>query len=136
MIFTQSSLTKNSNLRNEIQPLLLNQWVQFNNKKTDKILNTTPKTIVIYSYSIPTNFIKEVFSKIGVKLILTNNFRQASLIIGLSHHLQSNLQLKQFALEKKIPIYKVDEISIYKLLKVIKVILSISLPEVGQKKIS
>nr|YP_010133638.1 hypothetical protein RF45 [Nitzschia supralitorea]QWM93128.1 hypothetical protein RF45 [Nitzschia supralitorea] len=124
VLSAQSSLTKSPNLRNDImQPVLLNQWQQFNHIKTDKLLKTTPKTLVIYSYSIATNLLQEVFSTIGVKLILTTDFRQASLIIGLSHHLQYNIQLKQFALEKKIPIYVLNQISIYKLLKFVKTIL-------------
>jgi stage III sporulation protein SpoIIIAA len=123
VLSVQSSMTKSSNLRNDMQPLLLNQWQQFNNLKTDKLLKTTPKTLVLYSYSISTNFLKEVFSKIGVKVILTNDLQQASLIIGLTHQLQYNVPLKQFSLEKKIPIYVVDQISIYNLLKFIKTIL-------------
>jgi len=122
VLSTQHSLIKSSNLWNESQPFLFNQWLQFNNIRTNKLLKKTPKTLVIYSYSISTNFLKEVFSKIGVKCIFTNESQQASFILGLSQHLQYNTKLKQCALDKKIPIYAVDRISIYKLLKLIKLI--------------
>ena len=95
---------------------------QSNNLKTDKLLKETQKILVIYSYSISTNFLKEVFSKIGVKFTLTNDLEKASLIIGLTKHLQKNLKLKQAALNKKIPIYSLNQISVYELTKFIKVI--------------
>jgi len=118
-----SSIVTSSSFQKVSQSSLIAQWLQFNNVKTDRLLKKTPKTLVIYSYSISTNFLKEVFSKIGIKLILTNDFQKASLIIGLTHHLQHNPTLKQFALKKKIPIYAVKKISVYKLVKFIKMIL-------------
>ena len=75
--------------------------------------------MVIYSYSISKNFLKEVFSKANVKFSLTNDLQKASVIIGLTKHLQQNLKLNQFADEKKIPIYSFDQISIYQLTKFI-----------------
>ena len=90
--------------------------------KTNKLLNGFKKNLVIYSYSISNNFLKEVFSKIDMKFTLTNDFRKASLIIGLTKHLQQNLKLNQFAKEKKIPIYAFQQISIYQLIKFIKII--------------
>jgi hypothetical protein len=74
---------------------------------------------VIYSYSISNNFLKEAFSKIGVKFILTNNIKKASIIIGLKKQLKRNFKLKELAKKKEIPIYSFNQISIYQLTKFI-----------------
>lgn len=119
----QNLLLKNSTIFNKPVPMLHQRWTQFNTFKTDKLLKETQKTLVIYSYSISTNFLKEVLSKIGVKFTLTNNIQKASLIIGLTKHLQQNSKLKQLALQKKIPVYSLSRVSIYELTKFIKIIL-------------
>merc|ERR1712157_641654 len=75
-------------------------WTQFNNLQTNKLLNKLTKNLVVYSYAISNNFLKEVFSKVDVKLTLTNNLRKASLIIGLTKHLQQNSSLCQFTKKK------------------------------------
>ena len=75
------------------------------------------KNLVIYSYSISNNFLKEALSKIGIKFILTNNIKKASLIIGLRKHLKQNLKLKYLAKKKEIPIYSLNQVSIYQLMK-------------------
>jgi stage III sporulation protein SpoIIIAA len=118
----QNSLIKSSSLTEEVPLNITKYWVQVNVVKTNKLLNGFKKNLVIYSYSISNNFLKEVFSKIDMKFTLTNDFRKASLIIGLTKHLQQNLKLNQFAKEKKIPIYAFQQISIYQLIKFIKII--------------
>ena len=80
------------------------------------------QVFVIYSYLISHNFLQEIFTKIDVKCIVTNNIKQASLIIGLKKHLKQNLQLKKLAKEKEIPIYSFDQLNIYQLTKFIKTI--------------
>ena len=118
----QNSLIKSSSLTEEVPLNITKYWVQVNVVKTNKLLNGFKKNLVIYSYSISNNFLKEVFSKMDTKFTLTNDFRKASLIIGLTKHLQQNLKLNQFAKEKKIPIYAFQQISIYQLIKFIKII--------------
>ena len=71
--------------------------------------------MVIYPYSISNNFLKEVLSKIGIKFTLTINVKKASLIIGLKRQLRQNFKLKELANKKKIPIYSINQISIYEL---------------------
>lgn len=121
---TSSSLVRISNRRNETQSPLIQRWPQFNKLKTDRLGKESTKTLVIYSYSISTNFLKEAFSKIGVKCALTNDLGKASLIIGLSRHLHQNRRLKQLALQGEIPIYSFNQISIYQLTKLIKIIMT------------
>ena len=120
---SQNALIKNTSLTDEVSLNLTKYWVHVNAIKTNnKLLNEFKKNLVIYSYSISNNFLKEIFSKANVKFTLTNDFRKASLIIGLTKHLQQNLKLNQFAKEKKIPIYAFQQVSIYQLIKFIKVV--------------
>ena len=119
---SQNEFVKDSYLIDKNQLTITKCWTQFNNSRTTKLGNKLTKNLVIYSYSISNNFLKEVFSKVNVKLTLTNNLRKASLIIGLTNHLQQNSSLYQFAKEKKIPIYSFQQISMYQLTKFIKII--------------
>ena len=80
------------------------------------------KSLIIYCYSLSNNFLKEVLSKIGVKFCFTNDLTKASLILGLKKNLKKNLPLKDLAKQKKIPIYSLNQISIYQLTKFIKMI--------------
>jgi stage III sporulation protein SpoIIIAA len=99
-----------------------NPWTQINQSKNQKVVQITSKNLVIYSYSISNNFLKEAFSKIGVKFVLTNDIKKASLIIGLKKHLKQNFKLKELAKRKKIPIYSFNQFSLYQLTKFIKFI--------------
>ena len=93
-----------------------------NLSKNEKIFQITSKPLVIYTYSISNNFLKEAFTKIGLNFTLTNNIEKASLIIGLKKYLRQNFKLKELAKRKKIPIYSFNQISIYQLTKFIKTI--------------
>ncbi len=99
-----------------------NRWTHINRFKNQKVVQITSKNLVIYSYSISNNFLKEAFSKIGVKFVLTNDIKKASLIIGLKKHLKQNFKLKELAKRKKIPIYSFNQFSLYQLTKFIKFI--------------
>ena len=85
--------------------------------------------MIIYSYSLPHNLFKEVFSKLNFKFNLTNEVSNASLIIGLKQHLKRNLKLKILASEKNIPMYALNKISIFekppRLIKTLKELSSI-----------
>jgi stage III sporulation protein SpoIIIAA len=97
-------------------------WIHRNRSINETALKITSKNLVIYSYSISNNFLKEAFLKLGVKFVLTNNIRKASLIIGLKKQLRENYKLKELARKKKIPIYSFQGISIYQIIKFIKFI--------------
>ena len=120
---SHSSLIKNASLPDESQSSMSQRWTHFNNLKTNELVTESQKTLVIYSYSLSTNFLKEVFLKIGVKVTLTSDFQKASLIIGLTRHLQQNWKLKQLAFQKNIPVYAFQHLSIYQLTKFLKMIL-------------
>jgi stage III sporulation protein SpoIIIAA len=94
-------------------------WIHLNQSNNKNSLKITSKNLVIYSYSISNNFLKEAFSKIGVKFISTNNIKKASIIIGLKKQLKQNFKLKELAKKKEIPIYSFSQISIYQLTKFI-----------------
>ena len=119
---SQNEFIKKNYWTEKTQLTTIKCWTQFNNLQTNKLLNKLTKNLVIYSYSISNNLLKEAFSKVDVELTLTNNLRKASLIIGLTKHLQQNSSLCQFAKKKKIPIYSFHQISIYQLTKFIKII--------------
>jgi len=57
--------------------------------------------LVIYPYSLSSNLLKEVLLKMGLKFVLTNEIRKASLIIGLKKHLKQNFKLITLAKQKK-----------------------------------
>ena len=86
------------------------------------LLKIRSKTLVLYSYSISNNFLREVLLKLGVKFTLTKNIQKASLIVGLKKDLRENFKLKELAKKKKIPIYSFQQISMYQLIKFIKFI--------------
>ena len=97
-------------------------WTLINQLKKENSSKLKSKNLIIYCYSLSNNFLKEVLSKIGVKFCLTNDLTKASLILGLKKNLKKNLKLKDLAKQKKIPIYSLNQISIYQLTKFIKMI--------------
>merc|ERR1712032_934452 len=90
---SQNEFVKNSYLADKTRLNITKRWTQFNNLQTNKLLHKLTKKLVVYSYSISNNLLKEVFSKVDVQLTLTNNLRKASLIIGLTKHLKQNPSL-------------------------------------------
>ena len=117
---TQSSLFQNSNNSNE--PFALNQknWITINQSKDEKILKLRSKKLIIYSYSISSNLLKEVLLKMGFKFVLTNEIRKAELIIGLQKHLKQNFKLTNMAKQRNIPIYSLNQGSFYQISKLIQ----------------
>jgi stage III sporulation protein SpoIIIAA len=95
-------------------------WNYSNKLKINTNFKITSKNLVIYSYSISNNFLKEAFLKLGIKFRLTNNIQKASLIIGVKKQLKKNFKIIDLAKKKKIPIYSFQQISMYQLIKFIK----------------
>ena len=121
---SQNLLLKNQSLIDDnVQLTVTKCWTQFNYLKTPKLAYLSQKNLVLYSYSISKNLLKEVFLKANVSFTLTNDLGKASVIIGLTKHLQQNRNLHQFANVKNVPIYSFDEVSIYQLTRFIKIIL-------------
>ena len=115
-----NSFRKSSNLKHDVQSSMLQPWRKLNNVKIDRLLKTTTKTLVIYPYCLSTNVLKEVLSKISVKFVVTNDLQQASLIIGPHQYLSQNHSLKKLVIQKKIPVYSLNQINIYQLTHLIK----------------
>ena len=96
---------------------MLNHWTYINHSKANTAINTGQKNLIIYAYSISNNFLKEVFAKIKLKYVITNDIKTASLVIGSIYHLQQNPAIKRLVNKKQIPIYSFQSVSIYKLIK-------------------
>ena len=99
-----------------------NYWKFQNALEKQTIIQTPFRKLIVYPYSLPQNFLHEIFSKTEIPFIVTNNIKNASLIIGLKKQLQQNLKLKKLANQKKIPIYSFNQISLYQLTRFIKTI--------------
>jgi stage III sporulation protein SpoIIIAA len=97
-----------------------NNGAIFNKTTKLKSRNLRTKQLLIYTYSLSNNLIKEAVSKLGIKLILTKEIKKASLVIGLKKHLKQNIKLKKLALQYDIPIYTVNRGSVYQLTKLIQ----------------
>ena len=111
---------KNLNNTNSDITTSTNLWSEINQLTNSRSLPITSKSLVIYCYSISNNFIKEAMTKLNMKFVITNDIRKASLIVGLKKHLKSNLKLKQLAQQKQIPIYSLNQLSIYQFLKLVQ----------------
>ena len=85
--------------------------------------NVKQRKLVIYSYCISYNLVKEVICKFNVDIILTKELKKAGLIIGLKKHLKQNQKLQKIAKQKNIPIYGVNRSSIYQIAKLIQFIM-------------
>jgi stage III sporulation protein SpoIIIAA len=114
-----TSFTKNSNYS---EMILKNNWPVLNIPKEKNFLNLTSKKLIIYPYSLPKNLLKEVLLKTRFQFILTHEIKKANLIIGLKKHLKQNFKLKSLAKQKNIPIYMINQISVYQISKLIQYI--------------
>ena len=97
-------------------------WILINQLKDKKSLKLESKKLVIYTYSLSHNLLKEVLLKLGLKFVLTNEIKKASLIIGLKKHLKQNFKLTNLAKKKSIPIYALNQVSLYQVTKLIQFI--------------
>ena len=95
-------------------------WVLVNQAKDDKLLKLKPKKLFIYPYSLSNNLLKEVLLKMGFKFVLTNEIQKASLIIGLKNSFKQNFKLVNFAKQKNIPIYSINQINFYQLNRLVQ----------------
>ena len=97
-------------------------WILMNQLKDKKSSKLESKKLVIYPYSLSNNLLKEVLLKMELKFVLTNEIKKASLIIGLKKHLKQNFKLTSIAKQKNIPIYALNQISVYQVTKLIQFI--------------
>ena len=105
-----------SNLSGSLNSVKLNDL----NSKKQSLINV--KKLVIYSYLVSPNLIKEVISKTGLEVIFTNDIKKATIIIGLRKYLKQIHKLKKLAQQKNIPIYIVNRPTFYQIVKLLQVI--------------
>jgi stage III sporulation protein SpoIIIAA len=110
-LFKTSSFLKNSSISN------INNWTILMQQSQIRARNLKTKKLVIYTYSLSNNLIKEAARKLGLKIRLTKEIKQASIVIGLKKHLKQNLKLKKLAKQRIIPIYTLNRASIYQVIK-------------------
>ena len=119
-----NSLLKPQNSFKNSSPLINKNWILINHRKNKKSLGLKSKKLIIYPYSLSNNLLQEVLIKMGLKFVLTNEIRKASLIIGLKKHLRKNFKLTNLARKKNIPIYSLNQISFYQVSKLLQVLCS------------
>ena len=114
--------SKISLLKNDLNetPPLNKTWILINQQKCDQSLKLKSKKLVIYSYSLSSNLLKEVLLKFKFKVVLTNEIRKANLIIGLKKHLKQNFKLIDLAKQRNIPVYTLNKVSFYQISKLLK----------------
>ena len=119
-IFRSSSnslLRKSNNFKNSL--LISNKdWKLIDPRRKKKSIKF--KNLTIYPYSLSNNLLKEVFLKMGLRFILTNDLQKADLILGLDKYLKQNIRLINLAKEKNIPVYTLNQISFYQVSKFIQ----------------
>ena len=116
-------LFKSSRILNNQSYILPNNWDMLSKYSSWKYNSIDLNQILIYTYSLSNNLIREAVAKMGIKLILTKEIRKANLIIGLKKHLKQNFKLRKLAIQKHIPIYSVNQRSVFQLIKLIQFIL-------------
>ena len=117
-----SSFFQSANKNNESLGPTLKTWHSINTVNIHSNFSK-PKKLVVYSYSLSYNLIKEVIGKLGVNLILTKEIKKASIVIGLEKHLCQNHKLRRLAAQRQIPIYGVNRSSLYQVAKLIQSIM-------------
>ena len=76
--------------------------------------------LLIYTYSISNNLIKETIAKTGLSIRLTTEIKKADFIFGLKKHLKLNFKLRKLSIRYNIPIYTINRSNIYQLTKLIQ----------------
>lgn len=96
---------------------LTKTWHSLNVSKEIQTFQLKSKPLIIYSYSISDNLLKEALSRMGVKFKMTNEVKNASIIIGLKKYLKKNNSLISIANNYNIPTYSLNFISYYGLVR-------------------
>jgi stage III sporulation protein SpoIIIAA len=118
----KNSLMNSSNHLNNSFLTTNKNWILMNQFKDQKSLKLQSKKLIIYPYSLSYNLLKEVLLKTGLKFVLTNEIKKASLILGLKKHLKQNFKLTNLAKQKNIPIYALNQVSLYQITKILQLL--------------
>ena len=117
-------LIKNSRFLNKEMISIHRNWFKMDRPKNLDSLNLKNSTLIIYPYSLSKNLIREILTKFGDRIIITNQIKQANLIIGLKKHLRQNFRLKNLANKQNIPIYTINQRSIYQIMRLLQFFIS------------
>jgi len=117
-------LVKNSRFLNQEMISIHQNWFEMDRLKSRSSLTLKNTTLVIYPYSLSKNLIREILIKLGDKIIITTQIKQANVIIGLKKHLRQNFRLKNLAMKRNIPIYTINQRSIYQIMRLLQFFIS------------
>ena len=117
-------LIKNSRFLNKEMISIHRNWFEMDKPKSLGSLTLKNTTLIIYPYSLSKNLIREILIKLGDKIIITTQIKQANLIIGLKKHLRQNFRLKNLANKRNIPIYTISQRSIYQIMRLLQFFIS------------
>ena len=117
-------LIKNSLFLNKEMISVHKNWFIRHKPKTLGLLNLNSTILIIYPYSLSKNLIREIITKFGDRIIITNQIKQANLIIGLKKHLRQNFRLKNLSNKLNIPIYTINQRSIYQIMRLLQYFIS------------
>jgi hypothetical protein len=118
-----NSLFNNFNTLSSLSPISTKSWALINKQTNFSKIQLDQKKVVIYSYSLSYNLLREIILKLKINVTLTKEIKKASLIVGLKKHLQQNQKLQLIAKQNKIPIYGVNRSSIYQITKLFQFIM-------------
>ena len=96
---------------------------QAQQKSKLKLPNLETKKLLIYTYSLSNNLIKEATHNLDLTIFLTKEIEHADIILGLKKHLKQNVKLKKLARQKNIPIYIINQPTIYQVIKLFQSLL-------------
>jgi rRNA-processing protein FCF1 len=99
-------------------------WFSIDKLKNLGSLNSKTTTLIIYPYSLSKNLVREILTKFGDKILITTQIKQANIIIGLKKHLRQNFRLKNLARKRNIPIYTINQRSIYQIMRLLQFFIS------------
>jgi hypothetical protein len=122
--FQKDFLIKNSRFLNKEMISIHRNWFIVNQFNSIKSLKLKPLTLIVYPYSLSKNLIREILLKFGDKIIFTMQVKQANLIIGLKKHLRQNFRLKNLANKQNIPIYAINQRSIFQIMKLLEFLIA------------
>ena len=117
-------LIKNSGFLNKEMFSLHRNWFLINQFKSIKSLKLKTITLIVYPYSLSKNLVREILLRFGDKIIFTMQIKQANLIIGLKKHLRQNYRLKNLANKQNIPIYAINQRSIFQIMQLLEFFIS------------
>jgi ribosomal protein L20 len=117
-------LIKNSRFLNKEMISIHRNWFEMDKPKSLGSLTLKNTTLIIYPYSLSKNLIREILTRLGDKIIITTQIKQANLIIGLKKHLRQNFRLKNLANKRNIPIYTINQRSIYQIMRLLQFFIS------------